>query len=239
MKFTKPSYNAKDQVYISLIQSGICIERFFDSTPKEISLTSEELNIIIPVILDGTKGWFSKPILQDWLEPRIAVDIPAFDLGSDFEGNAKWQLTSLKIFKQSVKQNFVLYFTLVEKVKEDKVCIAFDEEEQELQKEESIEKEGGSAEAPLTKGRGAEAPLTKERGAEAPLTKERGAEAPLTKGRGAEAPLTRRQQTKEMVLKARNRAARALFKAERLTQDYIASYGENTDWEDSDLDSVS
>jgi hypothetical protein len=42
---------------------------------------------------------------------------------------------------------------------------------------------------------------------------------------------TRREQEKALVVSARLRAAKALFKAERLTQAYVQAYGE-TDWED-------
>lgn len=42
---------------------------------------------------------------------------------------------------------------------------------------------------------------------------------------------TRRTQQKALVQAARLRAAKALFKAERLTQAFVQSYGE-TDWED-------
>jgi hypothetical protein len=42
---------------------------------------------------------------------------------------------------------------------------------------------------------------------------------------------TRQQEQKSIVLAARLRAAKALFKAERLTQAYVQTYGE-TDWED-------
>ena len=42
---------------------------------------------------------------------------------------------------------------------------------------------------------------------------------------------TRRKDQKSLVLLARQRAAKALFKAERLTQAYVQAYGE-TDWED-------
>ena len=49
-----------------------------------------------------------------------------------------------------------------------------------------------------------------------------------------------RESVKEHVLEARRRAARALFRAERMTQDYIQKFcpdGEETDWEDEDSDS--
>jgi hypothetical protein len=47
---------------------------------------------------------------------------------------------------------------------------------------------------------------------------------------------TRRQLVKEKVMKERAKAAKALFRAERMTQQYYAKYGD-TDWEDSDEDS--
>ena len=48
---------------------------------------------------------------------------------------------------------------------------------------------------------------------------------------------TRRILQKARVMKERIKAAKALFKAERLTQEYIQFYGsEGTDWEDEDDD---
>jgi hypothetical protein len=46
---------------------------------------------------------------------------------------------------------------------------------------------------------------------------------------------TRQQLVKEKVLKMRAKAARALFVAERLTQEYYEEFGEDTDWEDETL----
>lgn len=43
---------------------------------------------------------------------------------------------------------------------------------------------------------------------------------------------TRQQIVKQKVLKMRAKAARALFVAERLTQEYYQEFGEDTDWED-------
>jgi hypothetical protein len=48
---------------------------------------------------------------------------------------------------------------------------------------------------------------------------------------------TRRDLQKRAVLEARSKAARALFKAERMTQDYIQAYGEDTEWEEEDEES--
>jgi len=48
---------------------------------------------------------------------------------------------------------------------------------------------------------------------------------------------TRRILQKAQVMKQRTKAARALFRAERLTQEYIQLYGaEDTDWEDENDD---
>ena len=46
---------------------------------------------------------------------------------------------------------------------------------------------------------------------------------------------TRQQIVKDKVLKMRAKAARALFVAERLTQEYYEQFGEDTDWEDETL----
>jgi hypothetical protein len=43
-----------------------------------------------------------------------------------------------------------------------------------------------------------------------------------------------RKDFKEKVMVERSRAGRALFRAERLTQEYCQLYGEETDWEESD-----
>jgi hypothetical protein len=45
---------------------------------------------------------------------------------------------------------------------------------------------------------------------------------------------TRQQLDKKKVMRAREKAARALFHAERLTQEYCTVYGEDTDWEEED-----
>jgi hypothetical protein len=45
---------------------------------------------------------------------------------------------------------------------------------------------------------------------------------------------TRQQLDKQKVMRVREKAARALFHAERLTQEYCTAYGEDTDWEEED-----
>jgi bifunctional DNase/RNase len=43
-----------------------------------------------------------------------------------------------------------------------------------------------------------------------------------------------RHEMKQKVLQARQRAARALFKAEELMHTFVEKYGMDTDWEDED-----
>jgi hypothetical protein len=49
-----------------------------------------------------------------------------------------------------------------------------------------------------------------------------------------EDPGVRRRMKKELVLQARRKAARALFKAERLLNSFVTEYGEDTDWDEDD-----
>ena len=56
-------------------------------------------------------------------------------------------------------------------------------------------------------------------------------EIPLQKTEAIAIGPTRRQIQKKNVLKARAKAARSLFNAERLTQAYCEEFGEDTDWE--------
>ena len=62
----------------------------------------------------------------------------------------------------------------------------------------------------------------------------------ITFAEDSSAPLgigpTRQQHQKTLVLKARSKAARALFHAERLTQQYYEEFGEDTEWEDEQSD---
>jgi hypothetical protein len=47
-------------------------------------------------------------------------------------------------------------------------------------------------------------------------------------------PLNKRKLQKEKAMLLRTKAARALFHAERLTQEYCSEFGEDTDWEDEE-----
>ena len=47
-------------------------------------------------------------------------------------------------------------------------------------------------------------------------------------------PVDKRKLQKEKAMLLRTKAARALFHAERLTQEYCSEFGEDTDWEDEE-----
>jgi hypothetical protein len=61
-------------------------------------------------------------------------------------------------------------------------------------------------------------------------------EIPLQQAEAIAIGPTRRQIQKKNVLKARAKAARSLFTAERLTQAYCEEFGEDTDWEGDESD---
>jgi hypothetical protein len=63
-------------------------------------------------------------------------------------------------------------------------------------------------------------------------------EIPSVEGEAVAVGPTRRMLHKREVLRQRAKAARMLFKAERMTQEYCSLYGaEDTDWEEEDSDS--
>jgi len=129
---------------------------------------------LVQPIIDGTTGWFSKPLSVEWLRPRIRLNVPTGDIPADFEGTVEYEANRLVISKEE----FTFHCKLHEMKKTEKVVIDFQEEE----------------------------------------------------------PTVRRVLQKSDVLKARARAAKALFKAEALTQEYLRLRGEDTDWEDEDED---
>jgi hypothetical protein len=188
MKLTKPSYNPTNNIYISQIKDGFRFEceiegkvytpSFDDITKKfQSQETSNEL-------LSLTKNWFTKPLTSEWLLPRLRCDIPTQGVEEDFEGKCVWEAKTLHISKE----NFVIQFELIDKVKNENVMISFPEDE----------------------------PVKEEK-------TRRGDALFLT---------LEKDQQKKIVLASRERASKALFKAERLTQLYVQLYGDETDWED-------
>ena len=187
MKFTKPSYDAKQRVYtcdvtdgfrFSVRREGGCLVK----APESCIDSDERMNHLIK----STQGWFSKPLTEDFLKGKIRYDIPT-SIPETFEGLIEWQIERLIISKEE----FLFVCGIARTVEDEKVSLEFPEE-----------------------------PPVEE---EIPLHEE----APLGIGP------TRRSLEKEKVFSARAKAARALFHAERLTQDFYQAFGE-TDWEDEE-----
>ena len=172
MKIHKPSYDSSARLYTCELTNGFRL-----SVNKEGELTNlysndETVASLLKPIIEGTAGWFSKPLTPDWLKSRIRLDVPTGDIPTDFEGIVEYEAKQLLISKEE----FVFICKVREMKKAEKVVIEFQEEELPV----------------------------------------------------------RHVLQKSDVLKARARAARALFKAEALTQEYIRIHGGDTDWEDEE-----
>jgi hypothetical protein len=174
MKIQKPSYNASTRLYTCQLSDGFRLKTSYeDGVSKELYNTSDVTASLIQPIIEGTAGWFTKPLSPEWLKPRIRLTIPTGDVPSEFEGTAEFVADKLLISKDE----FVFALAMGEMKKSEKVVIEFQEEEL-------------PAKHPLQKSD---------------------------------------------VLKAREKAAKALFRAEMLTQEYIRLRGgEDTDWEDEE-----
>jgi hypothetical protein len=158
------------------------------------------------LLLQATKGWFTKPLTYEWLLPRIEFNIPTDEIPSTFEGTITWQPVAIII----TKERFVCMCKMTAMHEADKITLDF-------QEEVGLERGGEANEASEV--------------VDIPCVND--TEPPVDIGP------TRRVLQKQLVLQARSKAARALFKAEHMTQKYIEIYGEDTDWEDEeDEDSV-
>jgi len=199
MKFVRPTYNAKEKVYLSDIQDGFrfsaeCEAAVFTPTIENIKT---QLTQLVPTIITLTQGWFSKPLTQEWLSPRLTYSIE--DVPTDFEGSVIWEAKRLTISKDL----FTVHFIVFEMKKAERVIIDFQEE----------------------------APSDRE------ALECQGDDIPISDKEVIGIGPTRQMIHKKSVTAARSRAARALFKAESMMQEYSKLYGE-TDWEtDSDSES--
>lgn len=194
MKFTKPTYDAKQRLYTCDVTDGFrfSVRRECGSFVKDPAscIDSDER---IAHLIKSTQGWFSKPLTEEFLRGKIQYDIPTSfaSFAETFEGLVEWQIQRLIISKD----HFLFVCAVTQTVEDEKVSLEFPEEPvPEKEPEEEI-----------------------------PLHEE----APLGIGP------TRRSLEKEKVLSARTKAARALFHAERLTQEFYQKFGE-TDWEDEE-----
>lgn len=178
-KLGKPVYDSSAKLYTCSITNGfrLMARREEGQFTPQPTINKEELAKFIVV---ATKGWFSKPLTEEFLHDKIQANIPTSSLAEGFEGSVEWQMVSLTISKDV----FLLSFDLTSQKEDEKICIKFEEDEIPLHQAEAI----------------------------------------------AIGP-TRQQIQKKNVLKARAKAARSLFTAERLTQNYCEEFGEDTDWE--------
>jgi hypothetical protein len=189
MKLQKPVYDAANKVYTCDVQEGIRRTTTKDGESWNPPLTESNSEEFIHWLITSTTGWFTKPITEEWLRPRIKEVFEQPQISVTFEGTVEWKLSKVSISKES----FLIQWT-VQTIKEaPKVVIEFEEEQPE----------------------------------EVNNLPENDAEI---LGIGP----TRRILHKHKVLEVRAKAARALFKAERMTQEYMQVYGEDTDWEDED-----
>ena len=174
MKIQKPSYNASTRLYTCQLTDGFRLKTSYeDGLTKDLYNTGDVIESLIQPIIEGTAGWFTKPLSPEWLKPRIRLTIPTGDVPSEFEGTAEFVAEKLLISKEE----FVFVMAMGEMKKSEKVVIEFQDEEL-------------PAKRPLQKSD---------------------------------------------VLKAREKAAKALFRAEMLTQEYIRLRGgEDTDWDEEE-----
>ena len=190
MKFTKPTYDAKQKIYVCDVTDGV---RF--SVRRESGSFVQSLNSCINSderiehLVETTKGWFSKPLTSEFLKGKIHYDIPTGDIPETFEGSIEWEIRRLIISKEQ----FLFVYAITQMLEDEKVSLEFPEEPVVEPEEEIM------------------------------MNSEEG-----VIGIGP----TRRKLEKDKVMLARRKAARALFNAERLTQEYYSQFGE-TDWENS------
>lgn len=193
MKYSKPRYDTKQQIYYVDIQDGIRFRMECEGGKSNVSLESlfhEQMNSIVQETIQLTQGWFSKPLTPDYLRPRLACQYPTQNLES-YDGTLEFALTALIITKQA----FTFEIKLINYTPTERLVIDLPEDEQKEDVELPVEDSGEPA---------------------------------LTVGP------TRRRMVKLHVMRARARAARALYKAEQLTQAYCEAYGDDTDWDEDD-----
>ncbi len=130
MKFSKPVYDAQAKVYRSEVSEGLCFTAEFDveenewSPPLNAFLTAYRPELV-EATLAATRGWFTKPLTQDWLTSRLQVLLPDEELrAQQFEGSAEWQIQKLLISKEL----FTFVCKLIGTVKKERIQLEFEEE---------------------------------------------------------------------------------------------------------------
>lgn len=183
----------------------------FSKTPQ--SFFEETLPTSVTYIFNQTQGWFSKPLTEEWLIEKLTYSIPTELVQKGFDGSVVYTPVRLHISKDS----FVIEFTLTDTKENEKVCIEFHEEVPIV-----LSSESSVPSVPSVPSTRTSVPA---------IPTNTSVFLPTdTSSEGI------RHEMKKKVLHARERAARALFKAEELMHSYVEIYGTDTEWEDRDED---
>jgi hypothetical protein len=150
MKFGKATYDSQKKMYISEITEGIrfCIECHsgqYNPTFESIHQHENIQKIIVPAILDQTKGWFTKALQKEWLIPRLSITIPTNDIPETFDGTVTIETKVLMI----TKDKFTVVYQIIDKKASEK--IELDIAEKEILEETTISSNSGEQE-PLQVG---------------------------------------------------------------------------------------
>jgi len=168
--------------------------------------TCVDIQELTAFLITSTKGWFSKPLTSDFLQ-----------------GKVKTRFSEATLDQRPTDEQFegTLEWAIQELIiSKDVFLFRYSVVNRVADEKISIEFPEDSVEKVSL----AEAPLDEQ------ITFAEDSSAPLGIGP------TRQQHQKTLVLKARTKAARALFHAERLTQQYYEEFGEDTDWDDEQSD---
>ena len=102
MKIQKPSYNASTRLYTCELTDGFRLKTSYeDGVSKDLYNTGDVIDSLIQPIIQGTAGWFTKPLTHEWLKPRIRLTIPTGDVPSEFEGTAEFIADKLLFLRMS------------------------------------------------------------------------------------------------------------------------------------------
>lgn len=215
MKLSKAVYNQTDRVYQCDIKDAGSFRFKSDCegtplvyTPSVDAFFKESVEACTRDLYGLTKGWFTTPLKEEWLLSHLRYNIPTEMIPSDFQGTVTFDPARLSISKEG----FVIYFELTDMKECENVGIDIFKED-ELSPAEAVQADSASQPCPASQ---AMQPCP----ASQPMHPQESTEK------------TRRVKRKEDVLKARERAARALFKAEQLIHAYVQDYGDLTEWED-------
>ena len=138
MKIGRPVYSKETQVYVcecsgdafrfeSVVEGG----QWKPELSAHLESSREQM---IGTIVDGTTGWFSKPLTREWLQSKLVYKLPT-DVPTEFEGVVRWRMSRLHISKETFTCEFVVY----ERVMNPVPLIDLHEEEKEPVKEQAKE----------------------------------------------------------------------------------------------------